>query len=442
MRTLHLPVLATAMFAAALLPAVAQDAPARRPGPSASRPAADSARPNASLRNLIEVAQARSPTVRAAELRVASARAELRQSGVYANPELSVEAENFAGSGPYRGARSLETTVGVSQLLEVNGARTARISTAQAGLEVAERELDVARLEAVRDVTVAYAAFVAATRNAEVERERLRLAGEVVRATQARTTAGRDPLVELRRAEVAQATSRIAVDRAEREIETARRTLATTLGLPIIEAVPDNVWFEAIGAAPQAPVGPGGVSGPDGARLQAEIARSRAAVAAERANALPNPTLRAGVRQFQDTRDTAAVVGLSVPIPVFDRNRGAIERANQDLARAEVEAQQAALALTASLADARRRLDLAWREADTIRRVVLPAAREAQSLAREGYTAGRFSLLEALDAQRTFSEARLQLNAALNDFHARRAEVERLEGRLPGSGARTGASAR
>lgn len=426
------------MLAAALLPAAAQDAPARRTGPSASRPAADTVRPSTSLRNLIELAQARSPAVRAAELRVASARAELRQAGVYPNPELSVDAENIAGSGPYRGARSLETTVGVSQLLEVNGARTARVSGAQAGLEVAERELDVARLEAVRDVTVAYAAFVAATRNAEVERERVRLAGEVVRATQARMTAGRDPLVELRRAEVAQATARIAVARAEREVEAARRSLATTLGLPIVNAVPDNVWFEAIGPAP-GPVGPlaPGAS-PDLARQQAEVARSRAALAAERANALPNPTVSAGVRQFQDSRDTAAVVGLSLPIPILNRNRGAIERAGSDLARAEVEAQQATLALTASLADAARRLEVAWREADSIRRVVLPAAREAQALAREGYAAGRFSLLEALDAQRTFSDARLQFNTALNEFHARRADVERLVGRLPTPGQRQG----
>ncbi|MGG5811634.1 TolC family protein [Falsiroseomonas sp. CW058] len=420
------------MQAATITPALAQDgAPARRRAAALPQAGAEALRPGAALNALLEAAQSRSPTIRAAELRIAAAQGELRQAGVYPNPELSVDAENIGGSGPYRGTRSLETTVGVAQLLEVNGARTARIGSAQAGLEVARRELEVARLELKRDITIGYAAFVTATRNAEVERERLRLAGEVVRATQARMTAGRDPLVELRRAEVAQASARIAIERAEREIDSARRALATLLGVPTIDVAADNAWFETIGPAPGAIAPPAAGSSPDLARQQAEVARVRAALSAERANALPNPTLRAGVRQFQDSRDTAAVVGLSLPIPVFDRNRGAIERAGSDLARAEAEAQQAALALTASLTDAVRRLDLAWREVESTRRVVLPAAREAQALAREGYAAGRFSLLEALDAQRTFTEARLQLNAALNDVHARRAEVERLAGRLP-----------
>ncbi len=415
------------MLVAATAPSLAQPSPARRASAGAP-PASEAPRPGAALRGLLEIAQARAPGVRAAELRLAAARGERRQAGAFPNPELSADLENVAGTGAYRGTRSFETTVGVTQLLEVNGARTARISGARAAVAVTEHELEIARLDAVRDTIIAYAAFVAAARNVEVERERARLAGEVVRATQDRMRAGRDPLVELRRAEVAQATARIGADRAEREVEATRRSLATALGQGVVEVAIDNAWFDAIGSAP-VPAAAATPTGPDLARLQAEIARSRATLEAERANSLPNPSIRGGVRYFQESRDTAAIVGLSVPIPLFDRNRGNIERAGADLARSEAEAQQAAISLAADLAGARRRLDLAWREADSIRRVVLPAAREAQGLAREGYAAGRFSLLEALDAQRTLSEARTQLNAALNEFHARRAEVERLEGR-------------
>lgn len=430
MRLFHNVVLATALVAAVVQPVAAQDARQRRPATSpASRVRPDAPRPGGPLRALIEVAQARSPAVRAAELRVEAARGELRQSRAYPNPEFLVEAENFGGSGQYRGVRSLETTVSIAQQLEVNGARTARLTGAQAALAVAERELDIARLDAVRDVTIAYAALVKAARDADVERERARLAAEVVRATQDRMIAGRDPLVELRRAEVAQAHARISVDRAGRAIETARRALATAMGLPVIDVSLDDAWFEAIGPAPLAASGGPAATAPDIARLQAEVERNRAALAAERANALPNPTVRGGIRNFQDTRDNAAVFSLSIPIPIPGSNRGAIDRAGADLTRSEVEMQQATITLTATLADARLRLDLAWREADAIRRVILPAAREAYSLAREGYSSGRFNLIETLDAQRTLTEARLQLNTALLEFHNRRTEAERLEAR-------------
>jgi cobalt-zinc-cadmium efflux system outer membrane protein len=310
----------------------------------------------------------------------------------------------------------------------------------EAGLILAERELQIAQLEVARDVTVAYAAFVAAVRNTEVERDRLRLAGEVVSATRARMTAGRDPLVELRRAEVAEANARLAADRAERETGTTRRALATALGAPTIDAVADNAWFESIGSAPT--VVRAEADNPDIARLQAEVARNRATLAAERASALPNPTVRAGVRQFQDTRDTAAVLGFAVPIPVLNSNRAAIERAGFDLARSEAEAAQSALTFNARLADALQRQDLAWREASSIRRVVLPAAQETQALAREGYVSGRFNLIEALDAQRTLTDARLQYNAALQEFHTRKAEAERLSGRTSGTTTRPGAVTR
>jgi outer membrane protein, heavy metal efflux system len=427
MRISHHVYLAAAILVVATAPAVAQPSPARR-GSTGAPPSGEVARQGAVLSGLLEIAQARAPGVRTAELRLAAARGDRRQAGAHPNPELSADLENVAGTGAYRGTRSFETTIGVTQLLEVNGARTARISGATAAVTVAERELEIARLDAVRDTIIAYAAFVAAARNVEVERERARLASEVVRATQDRMRAGRDPLVELRRAEVAQATARIGADRAEREVDATRRGLATVLGQGMVEAAIDHAWFEAIGPAP-VPAAATMSQAPDLARLQAEIARSRATLETERANALPNPSIRGGVRYFQESRDTAAIIGLSVPIPIFDRNRGNIERAGADLARSEAEAQQATVSLAADLAGARRRLDLAWREADSIRRVVLPAAREAQGLAREGYAAGRFSLLEALDAQRTLSEARAQLNAALNEFHTRRAEAERLEGR-------------
>lgn len=127
--------------------------------------------------------------------------------------------------------------------------------------------------------------------------------------------------------------------------------------------------------------------------------------------------------------DTAFLLGLSVPLPVFDRNQGNILRAGAELGRAEAEAERGRLYLDVALADAGRRLEQAWRAADALRRIALPAAREAAAAAREGYAAGKFSLLEVLDAQRALTELREQINAALLEVQQLRADIARLDGR-------------
>ena len=386
-----------------------------------------------SVGQAIALALAQSPTLRVTEARRDASLGERRQAGLRPNPELSVEGENFAGSGPYRGVRSLESTVGVAQRVELGGKRSARVGFADAGVTISEREFEAARLDVIRDVTKAYAEAVAARRAIDIEADRLRLGDEVLRIVRARVEGGKEPLVQVRRAEITRSRAMLAVDKARREAEIARRSLATLLGIERMEIVPDNAWFEAIGPAPIAhPTGSGAVaSNPDLARLDAQIARSRAGLEVERAGAVPDVTVGAAARRFEDTRDSAVVLKLSVPIPVLNRNQGSIARAGSELVRTEVEARQGRLAIEAALADAEERLITAWREADTLRRTILPKARQAFGFAREGYQAGKFTFLEVLEAERTLFDTQAQLNEALKEFHARRAETDRLTGRVP-----------
>ena len=67
-----------------------------------------------------------------------------------------------------------------------------------------------------------------------------------------------------------------------------------------------------------------------------------------------------------------------------------------------------------------------------LRRTSLPAADQAARFAAGGFAEGKFGFLEVLDAQRSLSDTRTQLNDALREYHARRAEVDRLRGRLAG----------
>ena len=122
----------------------------------------------------------------------------------------------------------------------------------------------------------------------------------------------------------------------------------------------------------------------------------------------------------------AFVAGVSLPIPVFNANRGNIEKARNDIARVEQENKDKTLLLSASLTQVRQQMDNAYLRAQTLKKEVLPSAQQAFKLAREGYGLGRFAYLEVLDAQRSLFVVKQQHITALKDYHIAKAQLERL----------------
>nr|WP_256476220.1 TolC family protein [Siccirubricoccus soli] len=437
--SLPLAVLGAAVLVTTTTPSDAADPPARRrvaqaaPAPVTSpRSNAGSALVIASPEQAVELALARAPILRSAEAGRRAAQGDRVTAGLRPNPEFAFDAENIGGSGSYGGIRSLETTYSLSQRIETGGKRQARIAAASRAVALTGLDVEAVRLDLVREVVRALAEAVATGRAVEIARERVRLADEVLRATRARVEAGREAFPQQRRAEVARETAAVFAERAQREAAVALRALSVLLATPGVEVMPTRAaWFDDLGPRPDparaAALPPGQL---DRSRLDALIDQRRAELDLQRRNAIPDVAVGAGVRRFREAGgDTAFVLGLSVPLPIFDRNQGNILRAGAELSRAEAEAERGRLYLNAALADAERRLDQAWRAADSLRRVVLPAAGEAAAAAREGYAAGRFSLLEVLDAQRTLSDTREQINAALLEVQQVRADIARLRGR-------------
>lgn len=387
----------------------------------------------------IAAALAGSPALRGAGASRQVVRGDALTAPLRPNPEASVLVENFGGLGgraDFRGGRAVETTVGVSQRIELGGKRAARISLAGRNGDVAGLDYEAARLDLARDVLMALAEATAAARNIKVEQERVTLADLTVRIARARVDAGREPLLQLRRAEVTRSNAETSTERARREAGVSLRNLSVLIGAPAVELAPQQAWFEDVGPAPHPPVPADPLSrlsaNPDLARLEAAIVQQRANIDLQRANAVPDVSVQGHFRRFEDGRQNAFVAGVSIPLPIYDRNQGGIVRAQAELLRAEVEAERGRLALAASLVNAERRIDLAWRTVSNLRRTALPAAEQATRLATIGFAEGKFTFLEVLDAQRALSDTRAQLNDAMREFHVRHAEADRLRGQQPG----------
>lgn len=123
-----------------------------------------------------------------------------------------------------------------------------------------------------------------------------------------------------------------------------------------------------------------------------------------------------------------AIVGLSVPLPIFDTNRGNLLEAlkREEKAREGLSASQ--LQVSAEARETRARLASLRQEAQLFAEQVLPGAQSAYDAAAKGFELGKFSFLEALDAQRTLLQARSQYLRTLADTHRARADLDRLLG--------------
>ncbi len=378
------------------------------------------------LNDAIEKALAGSPRLKGFNSGVAAAKGEQRQASAWVNPEVGIEAENVAGQGAYKGFDSAEVTYGVTQEITIGGKISARENIAGKGLEIASLDEQAAMLDVIRDVTTAYAETVAAEEKVRLATEQKELAVDVLKSVSVRVGAAAAPLIQKSRAEVERSTATIALDKANRERDISRKRLAALMGEERFTLPLDSTAFYAITKPELAAMDEKLKANPDIVKLNSSLEQSKARLDLEQANAIPDPRLSVGVRDFRNSGDQAFVVGVSLPIPVFNANRGNIEKARNQVSRAELDNRQMALNTSADLTQAHERMENAYMQAETLKSEILPSADKAFRLAREGYGLGRFPYLEVLDAQRSLFGVKQQQIEAIRDFHAAKAQVERL----------------
>jgi len=381
------------------------------------------------LRRALALALLRSPKLSAVSWDIRIGEARRLQAGLFPNPELEVEVENFGGSGEFAAFLGSEATVVLSQLVELGGKRNARKQVAAFDAELAAWDHEAARLAVLTDTTLAFLDVLAAQEQLRLAQDAHRVSGEVLAAAVARVKAGKVSPLEEVRAGVAVSKSAINLETARRTLEGARGYLAAAWGswspgfkhatgkLDAVKPVPPLESIEGLVAR-----------NPDIARWAQEMEQRLAVLSLERAGRVPDLTVGAGVKYISGPDTPAFVFGFSIPIPFSDRNQGAILEAEYQIARAGDARKVAEVRTRAALAGAYHVLASAHGTAVSLRDDVLPAARRAYAAASESYKEGKLGYLDVLDAQRTLMEARQGHVDALITYHKAVAVVESLIG--------------
>jgi cobalt-zinc-cadmium efflux system outer membrane protein len=361
------------------------------------------------------------------EMRAGEART--LQAGLLPNPEVDIEVENVGGSGDRRGFDAAETTISLSQLIELGGKRAYRVKMAALENEVEKWDYESKRLDVFTETTKAFVEVLAAQKRFALAEDFVRLSKRVAETVSERVRAGKVPPLEETKSKVVFSTRQIERERARRHLKAARKGLAANWGSvsPKFTSVAGN--FEFIKEIPTLEQMNQRIDqNPDLARWKTEIQSRQANIAVQKADRIPDLTLAAGVRRFEETDDTALVFGMSLPLPLFDRKQGSLQEAQHKLTKSREEQRAIKIRVESSLDQTHQVLSASYLEALSLKNDVLPAAQLAFDVAREGYQQGKFGYLDVLDAQRTLFEAKAQYIDSLAAYHKLMAEMERLVG--------------
>jgi cobalt-zinc-cadmium efflux system outer membrane protein len=165
---------------------------------------------------------------------------------------------------------------------------------------------------------------------------------------------------------------------------------------------------------------------------QQEVERRKSLVTVEQTKTVPDITFTLGMKRREDVTRDQVMVGLSIPLPVFNRNQGNLLEAlkREDKARDELAATK--LTLYGDALQILERISARREETELLQKSLLPGAKWAYEAATIGFENGKFSFLEVLDAQRTYFSAKSQYLTAFSALYTAITDLESLLGGVEG----------
>ena len=384
---------------------------------------------NLSLRQAIVLTLKHNPELATYAWAIRSKEIDQIEAGLLPNPVAGFEIENFAGSGDLSGFRSAETTITLSQLIELGDKRMKRRQLASSDRNLARWDYEVKRVDLLSQTAMIYAEVLGDQERLTIADEIRELAKEVYETVKKRVEAGKVSRLEEIKARVELSKSQLSHINAERQLTISRQNLVTSWGGTDVTYNRVEGDFYNISSIPQlASIVNKINNNPDLARWATEVSRHQNAITLARADTIPNISVSAGVRHLNETDDVAAVASISIPLFLFDKKRTGVQRSEVGLNQASKQRQITETRLRSALLIAYQRLNILHNEVTTLNDEILPGAKEAFNAATKIYRLGKLDLLGLLDAQRTYFETRQQHIESVKEYHRIVIAIERLIG--------------
>ena len=369
------------------------------------------------LDNAIALLIARNPTLRAQAYELPQADADVLTAGLRANPILYADSQliPYGNYSRQRPGGPIQYDLNISYPLDLSGKRRARLAAATQARRVIEAQYqDAVRLQ----IDNLYGAFV----DALAARETVRFAragvegtARVLDLTEKLLAQDQGTIADVDRVESQAATASIALDDAEAEYDGARQDLGLLLDIPPAEAR----GLEPLGSLRDPVAGPPPLDAliqiatrarPDLSAYRIGLQSARANVDLQRANRFPDTYVLYQPYTFQDNSPFGTesahswALGVTVPLPLYNRNQGNIRRARFNVCQTQAELYALERRVAVEVEAAEREYQVSRRALARIETELLPTARDVRDKSAELYAGGEIDAVAFLNAQREFND--------------------------------------
>jgi len=412
------------------------------------------------MEQAVSVALQRNRDVIAAKLEIDAATLDVVAARLYPNPTFGYELGNLVLGKPNPNTPTASffdqtvQTFGVNEIIDVWMKRSARIRAAERGVERRKLLTEDALREIVYVVRSGFAEVVREQSERQLAHDVADRYAQTIKISQSRFKAGDISEAELRKIEIEGLRYQNEVIQADMELDVVRGKLAALLGLAGAGELPASL-VEPVDAAARPTFDLPRLTAralerrPDLRAAGAAKVQAQAQVASAERDALPDITVGAAYTHsdFTVSGDNPNTLGLtlSLPLPLFDRNQANIGRAHLDERRADNDADRLRIAVARDVGEAVRR---GMRAATLLAVFERPAggdvpgtptgtadkggmlsrAETALRVAEKSYRAGAISLIELLEAQRTYLDTQATYLRAQHDFRQATVDVSHAVG--------------
>ena len=351
------------------------------------------------------------------------ATANIKQTKLWINPELSITQTGFDSD------QDRELEIGISQRLDVFGERKSAQKLAYIAQDQMSLKQKIYRAQLELAVKYLWSQLAIFELEKNIIREQLNVSEDNFNAIQKRYQAGSVAQVDVDRAKLSHAENVRLYRQADLQVQVATQQLS-------------NVWGESdknirIGLSPQA-LWPSSTHQQVQQYLsenlmekfrQLQVLESKATVDQLKASARPNPTVNVGVnrtKSLETSTENAFVVGVSIPLNIFNRQQYGVEiaQAKQDLLAKQQEfyLKQNALQVGTLLTELQG-LEVQFNAVDQSQ---IPLATQVQRKTLMGFSAGKFAVTDVQQATLQLQDVRLRKVQLLKDGWQRAIEAESL----------------
>ena len=369
---------------------------------------------NVTLEQALDLAERSHPLLTEARAQVEASAGRANQVGQFPNPDLIARME----SAPFKGRTTgeAEYLAGISQTVPLSSRLSKAREAERFESDRRRHDLEATRRDLHKRVRSAFATALYQEKASQTQTEIVAGADKLAAATRARLNAGDAVAGDLARAEMELARTDLESNRIAAMRQQAVAGLAGSIGMPQLSIASLSGDLEAAFEIPTLESLSADLrTHPAIAASAAEIRSRQTRLDLAQAERIPDIKVELLYRRIQPEERDGFDLGISIPLPLFNRNQGRLREASAELAVAEARSRLVENDLAVRLSEAEAQFSLALSQARDLKEKILPLAETIRRAAEARYAAGDIDLGQVVQVQRDWAAIQLSYLESLRD---------------------------